>query len=104
MPMPELRWHFLGLPCLHCDLQLTITGVAISADGETLFQLVCVKCGKEFNWISNWANMIAQALFRDIQEANRRAKTVRPMPSLPSPDTKKSDEEFLHEMGIGGSQ
>jgi len=99
MQMPEMKWHQLGLPCLKCTLPCTITSVSISSDGETLFGLCCVQCGKEYHWQSSWAKMVAQALYSDIQEEKKKQKPSRP---LLLAGNNKQDNDFLHEMGIGG--
>lgn len=71
-----------------------------SADGEVMFECLCIPCVQSLQWITDVASFVRMAAVSDLQEEAR--KTKPPMKLLPpiKPTPSKDESIWLHDMGM----
>ena len=95
----QMKWHKLELLCPTCNTEPLIVDVSASADGEILFEMACAGCDTALVMKTTGTKMAARALYQDIEE-RLSSEVPKPQPEEKSND--QSDDDWLHDLGIGG--
>jgi protein-arginine kinase activator protein McsA len=99
----QTRWHSIELLCPTCQNKPAIIDISASADGEILIEMVCAGCEAQLVMKTTGAHMAQKALYQDIEE---RMSGEVPQPQTPEEEVSESDtqsdDDWLHDLGIGG--
>lgn len=100
--MLNMRWHKVSLLCPQCNVEPLIQAFSVSADGEAMLEMTCVKCGAKLVWTSSLNKLIAKALYADIETALNPRPVPKPVkvPLMLPPGETPEDKQFLHDIGI----
>ena len=99
------QWIEMGLRCPDCKLEITITQIAYSADGEWRFSGKCSKCHR-LVWLRNFATYFAyQALRNDIERCHKPPvvptnRRLTPPLAIPPEKLSEEDKQILKDFGI----
>lgn len=64
-----MKWHKVEPECPECNTPFTIMAVYSAADGEIMFDGVCVLCNLFMDFKTTGAKLVARSVKRDIKEA-----------------------------------
>ena len=99
-------WIQLAMNCPDCKVEVAITEIAYSADGEWRFSGKCHKC-QGLVWIKHFATYFAhQALCNDLERVQKPkpiipvGRHLNPPLALPPPVFTDADKKWEREMGI----
>ena len=103
----DMKWHAVRLACQKCKGDVAIVEVSFAADGSILLDLICVKCGIELGWKSNFAECVRKAYQTDVDQytiEHPRPPLVPPLalPEAPIKEPRWNDYDkiFLESEGI----
>jgi predicted RNA-binding Zn-ribbon protein involved in translation (DUF1610 family) len=66
-----MQYHAIQIPCPKCGRSIVPMEVCCRADGNLLFESVCVLCGMEFHWETTIVKMVLMA-----HECDKVSKSV----------------------------
>lgn len=94
-----MKWHKLVLRCPECQEEPLVTDISSSADGEILVEMYCAKCQSPLLMKTSGQRLATQALYADIEERVQ----VQPK-QIEAPKEEFNDNDWLHDLGIGGDE
>ena len=105
----EMHWFKPTLQCPHCHSKVSIIDFLYSSDSEVRLDLLCIPCGKELQWVSNFASLVRDSFARDIKLAQTE-QTIQQVLCLPvnippltlgAPPKPLTEEDRIELHGLG---